>query len=215
MTVPAGVPESISAAVILAGGRGQRLGGLDKPALLVDGRQLLDVALDAARGRPIVVVGPPRALPAGVLGAIEDPPGGGPAAGVAAGFAALPELPDGAIVAVLAADLPGIGASTVDRLSAALGVEVDGSAGVDGSAEAGGSADAAGGAVLLDPGGRRQYLIGVWRYGALRAAISRRASWHDAALRDLLAPISVMEVSGSEREAADIDTPADLGRWQI
>ncbi len=126
MTVPTAGPAPISAAVILAGGRGQRLGGLDKPALLVDGRPLLERALDAARGRPIVVVGPPRALPAGVLGAIEDPPGGGPAAGVAAGFAALPQLPDGAIVAVLAADLPGIGASTVDRLSAALSAEIAG-----------------------------------------------------------------------------------------
>jgi molybdopterin-guanine dinucleotide biosynthesis protein A len=197
MTVPAPGPASVSAAVILAGGRGRRLGSRDKPALLVDGRALLDLALDAVAGRPIVVVGPPRALPAGVLGATEDPLGGGPAAGVAAGFAALPELPDGAIVAVLAADLPGIGASTVDRLSAALSAE--------------GSID---GAVLLDPGGRRQYLIGVWRYGALRTAIGRRASWHDAALRDLLAPISVMQVAGSDREAADIDTPSDLSRWQ-
>jgi molybdenum cofactor guanylyltransferase len=199
MTVPAAGPTSISAAVILAGGRGQRLGGLDKPALQVDGRPLLDLALDAARGGPIVVVGPPRALPAGVLGAIEDPPGGGPAAGVAAGFAALPELPDGAFVAVLAADLPGIAASTVDRLSAALSAEIQGSTD---------------GAVLLDPGGRRQYLIGVWRHGALQAAIGRRASWHDAALRELLAPISVIQVAGSDHEAADIDTPSDLGRWQ-
>jgi molybdopterin-guanine dinucleotide biosynthesis protein A len=111
----------------------------------------------------------------------------------------LPELPDGAFVAVLAADLPGIAASTVDRLSAALSAEIQGSTD---------------GAVLLDPGGRRQYLIGVWRYGALQAAIGRRASWHDAALRELLAPISVIQVAGSDHEAADIDTPSDLGRWQ-
>ncbi len=68
--------------------------------------------------------------------------------------------------------------------------------------------------MLLDPDGRRQYLIGVWRYCALRTAIGRRASWHDAALRDLLAPIGVIQVPGSDREAADIDTPSDLGRWQ-
>ena len=195
-------PTAPRAAVILAGGQGRRLGGRDKPALLVDGRPLLDVALAAVAGAPIVVVGPPRALPAGVLSAAEHPAGGGPAAGVAAGLAALPELPDEAIVAVLAADLPGISASTVGRLSAALG------------AQAPGGADTAGGAVLLDPGGRRQYLIGVWRYGALRASIERRPSWHDAALRDLLAPINVIEVPGSDREAADIDTPTDLDRWQ-
>jgi CTP:molybdopterin cytidylyltransferase MocA len=30
----------------------------------------------------------------------------------------------------------------------------------------------------------------------------------------MLAPIGVIEVPGSDREAADIDTPADLRRWQ-
>ena len=74
------------AAVILAGGQGRRLGGRDKPALLVGGRTLLDRALDAVSGVPVVVVGPPRALPAGVFRVAEDPPGGGPAAAVAAGL---------------------------------------------------------------------------------------------------------------------------------
>jgi molybdopterin-guanine dinucleotide biosynthesis protein A len=114
----------------------------------------------------------------------------------------LPELPDGAPIAVLAADLPGIDAAAVNRLSTAL------------NAPASGDTELRGGAVLLDPNGRRQYLIGVWRRGALRDAIGRRPSWRDAALRDLLAPIGVVEVPGSDREAADIDTPTDLGRWQ-
>jgi len=185
------------AAVILAGGQGRRLGGQDKPALLVGGRPLLDRALEAVADWPIVVVGPPRTLPAGVRTAAEDPPGGGPAAGVAAGFAALPDLPDSAIVAVLAADLPGIDVATISRLSDALSA----SSGADG-------------AVLLDPTGRRQYLIGVWRCGALLAAIARRPEWHDRPLRELLEPISVIEIPGSDREAADIDTPSDLRRWQ-
>ena len=199
--------SSPNAAVILAGGQGRRLGGRDKPALVVDGRALLDRALEAVPGIPVVVVGPPRTLPAGVVSAAEDPPGGGPAAAVAAGFAALPELPADAIVAVLAADLPGIDASTLARLCAAL---LAGSSDPD-SADTY-SADP-GGAVLLDPSGHRQYLIGVWRRGLLAAAITRRAQWHDAPLRDLLAPIRVVEVPGSDREAADIDTPADLRRW--
>jgi molybdopterin-guanine dinucleotide biosynthesis protein A len=195
--------SSPDAAVILAGGQGRRLGGRDKPTLVVGGRALLARALEAVSGIPAVVVGPPRTLPAGVVGAAEDPPGGGPAAGLAAGLAVLPERPADAIVAVLAADLPGIDASTVGRLCAALLAD---------SGDAG--PDEPNGAVLLDPSGHRQYLIGVWRYGALVAAIARRPQWHNAPLRDLLAPIRVTEVPGSDREAADIDTPADLRRWR-
>jgi molybdopterin-guanine dinucleotide biosynthesis protein A len=218
------VLSSPEAAVIVAGGQGRRLGGRDKPALVVHGRALLDRALDAVSGVPVVVVGPRRTLPAGVVGAAEDPPGGGPAAAVAAGFAALPELPADAIVAVLAADLPGIDASTLARLCAALlagsgdpdSADPDSGSGDPDSADTY-SADTysadPGGAVLLDPSGHRQYLIGVWRRGPLAAAITRRPQWHDAPLRDLLAPIRVVEVPGSDREAADIDTPADLRRW--
>jgi molybdopterin-guanine dinucleotide biosynthesis protein A len=197
------------AAVILAGGQGRRLGGRDKPALLVGGRTLLDRALDAVSGVPAVVVGPPRALPAGVFRVAEDPPGGGPAAAVAAGFTALPGLPGAAMVAVLAADLPGIDATTLAKLCAALNDSAD----VSGTDDPADPADPEG-AVLLDPMGRRQYLIGVWRQAALAAAIARRPHWHNLPLREMLAPIGVIEVPGSDREAADIDTPADLCRWQ-
>ncbi|MGH8776871.1 MAG: NTP transferase domain-containing protein, partial [Jiangellaceae bacterium] len=45
-------------AVVLAGGRGSRLGGVDKPALRIGGRTLLDTALVAtAAARSTVVVG--------------------------------------------------------------------------------------------------------------------------------------------------------------
>ncbi|MEU4744233.1 NTP transferase domain-containing protein, partial [Actinosynnema sp. NPDC023658] len=47
------------AAVVLAGGRGSRLGGVDKASLVVDGRTLLDHVLDAvAAARQVIVVGP-------------------------------------------------------------------------------------------------------------------------------------------------------------
>src|SRR5438093_914016 len=95
------------AAVVLAGGAGRRMGGADKAALAVAGRPMLHRVLAAvADASPQVVVGPPRAgLPAGVVRAQEDPPGGGPVAAVAAGLGAL--AAHGAeVVAVLAADLP-------------------------------------------------------------------------------------------------------------
>ncbi|MBD8537305.1 molybdenum cofactor guanylyltransferase, partial [Plantibacter sp. CFBP 13570] len=47
-------------AIILAGGRSSRLGGVAKASLLRDGRTLLQLAIDAARaaGGRVVVVGP-------------------------------------------------------------------------------------------------------------------------------------------------------------
>jgi molybdopterin-guanine dinucleotide biosynthesis protein A len=187
----------ISAAVIIAGGQGSRLGGRDKPALLVGHRSLLGIAIDAAGDCPVVVVGPARDLPAGVLTAREEPAGGGPAAGVAAGVAALPPLPAGALVAVLAADLPGINGATLQRLAGAIGTGL-----------------LPDGAVLVDASGRRQILIGVWQADRLAAAIALRPSWHGAPLHALLGPLEVLEIPGVDRETEDVDTPDDWQRWQ-
>ncbi len=198
--------------MILAGGRGSRLGGLDKPALLVGDRSMLDIAIAAAGDCPVVVVGPSRDLPAGVLATTEVPAGGGPAAGVAAGVAALPQLPTRALIAVLAADLPGINPLTLQRLAGALrtdpattdSVDVD-SAAVDAAAD---------GAVLVDAAGRRQSLIGVWRADRLAAAIALRPHWQGAPLHALLAPLTALEIPGRNRETDDVDTPDDWQRWQ-
>lgn len=199
------------AAVVLAGGRGRRLGGLDKPALQVGDRTLLRIALDAVGDCSVVVVGPARELPRGVLAAREDPPGGGPAAALAAGVRALPAAPPDAVVAVLAADQPGITEAVIDRLCAALVATGARSGDTTSVAREQDSPD---GAVLVDPGGRRQYLTGVWRFGVLKTAVDSREQWHGVALRELLSPIRTIDVAGSERETADVDTPADWQRWQ-
>ncbi|MGI8623834.1 MAG: NTP transferase domain-containing protein, partial [Solirubrobacteraceae bacterium] len=74
-------------AIVLAGGRGRRLGGVDKAALRVGDKTLLTRALDAVAGASRqIVVGPPRSLPDGVVGVSEEPLGGGPVAGLAAGL---------------------------------------------------------------------------------------------------------------------------------
>ncbi|WP_395725817.1 molybdenum cofactor guanylyltransferase [Nakamurella sp.] len=186
-----------AAAIVLAGGGGRRLGGVDKPALRIGDRTLLEVALGAVDGVPTVLVGPARAVPAGVVVVREDPPGGGPAAAVAAGVAGLPgDLPPDAPVAVLAADLPALDVAAISRLCAAL------------------SSRSAGqhGAVLVDGQGRRQWLIGVWRLGPLAAAVRQRTDWHGASLRELLGPLHPTEVRGYEAAADDVDTPDDLRR---
>jgi molybdopterin-guanine dinucleotide biosynthesis protein A len=82
--------EVLFDAVILAGGSGRRLGGVDKGALVVAGLPLLDrVLLASAAARRTVVVGEPRPTVRSVVWAREDPPGGGPLAGLAAGMAEL------------------------------------------------------------------------------------------------------------------------------
>ncbi len=181
-----------AAAIVLAGGRGRRLGGADKPALRLGARTLLDVALAAVAGVPTVVVGPERALPAGVLAAREDPPGGGPAAAIIAGLGALPTLPDAALLVVLAADLPAIDATTVGWLCAGVG-------GRDG-------------AVPVDAEGRRQWLAGVWRCGALVRTAARRADWSGRSVRELLGPLQPVGLTGLEGATVDVDTPEDWSR---
>ncbi|WP_043436145.1 NTP transferase domain-containing protein, partial [Arthrobacter sp. I3] len=74
-------------AIILAGGRSSRLGGVPKSGLIYDGATLLERSLRAAgAARRTVVVGPdPGGLPGGVLTCREEPPFAGPAAAIAAG----------------------------------------------------------------------------------------------------------------------------------
>uniref|UniRef100_UPI00165DB73E molybdenum cofactor guanylyltransferase n=1 Tax=Actinotalea sp. JY-7885 TaxID=2758576 RepID=UPI00165DB73E len=70
-------------AIVLAGGQGRRLGRVSKPDVVVAGRTLLDHALAATAGaRRVVVVGPPELARPGVTVVREDPPSGGPVAGV-------------------------------------------------------------------------------------------------------------------------------------
>lgn len=184
--------------MVLAGGRGSRLGGIDKPGLDVGGRSLIERVLAALGPVPVVVVGPPRPLGRDVTVVRENPPGSGPAAAVAAGIRALDDnLPADTFVALLAADLPAVDRRTLGRLAAVLVTDT----GSDG-------------AILLDPAGRRQTLLGVWRLGPLREACGRQPDWTGAALHQLLRPLNPQQLPAIGDEAADIDTTDDLVRWQ-
>ena len=168
-------------AIILAGGASTRLGA-DKPEQLVGGRRLLDIAVTAvADADAVVVVGPPREVPTGVTVVREDPPGRGPVAALAAGFAALPDGP--ADVVVLAADLPRITAEAVEALAAARG-------------------DAPV-ALAVDDDGRLQYLTAVWDSAALATALTASPS----RMRDLL-PDNVISIHIAD--ITDVDTPEQL-----
>jgi molybdenum cofactor guanylyltransferase len=187
------------AAVVLAGGAARRLGGAAKPALPVAGRPMLArvlVAVDDAA--PRIVVGPSDLpVPPGVLVTREQPPGGGPVAGAAAGLAL---VPSGVVeVALLAADLPLLTSDAVGDLRRALG-----------------DADAA---VYVDAAGRQQMLCGVWRTAALRTALDRLAApstgLAGVPVRRLIAEVRVAELSWTGAGVPpwfDCDTDADLRR---
>lgn len=114
------------AAVILAGGRGERLGGAVKALVMVGGVRLVDrVLARVATCDPLIVAHGPHdraalGLPDGVAG-VADLPGdyAGPLAGFAAAVAALPG--DIELLISAAVDSPFLPVDYVERLMSALG----------------------------------------------------------------------------------------------
>lgn len=171
--------------MVLAGGSGRRLGGVDKPGLVVDGVSLLERVLSAVvDAERTVVVGPERETARLVTWACEDPPGGGPVAALAAGLA----LVDAPAVALLAADLPFLEAANVRVLRDAMG-DRDG-------------------ALLLDADDRDQLLVGVWRTTSLRAALPSIVG--GARLGAMLGGLDAVRVRVEGRPWFDCDTEDDL-----
>lgn len=200
-------------AVVLAGGTARRLGGVSKPDVLVAGRRMLDHVLEglaALRGGGalpagrIVVVAPPEvALPPGELRALEDPPLGGPVAGIAAGLQALAADAGGSapapVTAVLTCDAPGAATALpplLGALEAAPAVP-----GIDGA--------------CAWAGDHTQYLLGVyWTPALLGAVAPGGAPLRDRAVHRTLGALRVLEVAGTERAAVDLDTWEQVRAWE-
>ncbi|GAB7049231.1 molybdenum cofactor guanylyltransferase [Catenuloplanes indicus] len=206
--------------VVLAGGRGSRLGGVVKPGLPVGGRTMLSRVLDATAAlSPRVVVGPDTlTLPAGVLRTVESPPGGGPVAGAAAGLSVLVRADPGTrLVALLAGDLPMLTPAALGTLAAPLTPPT-----AHRTVESRPPAGAAGyvdGVCFVDAGGRRQLLCGVWRVPALVAALDglagERGGLDGASMRALFARLRVREETWGGSGVPpwfDCDTEEDLRR---
>jgi molybdopterin-guanine dinucleotide biosynthesis protein A len=182
-----GEPPSFEA-VILAGGRARRLGGIDKALVEVAGVSLLERSLEAAASaRRIVVAGPPRSASRAVVWTREEPVGGGPVAAIAA---AMPYLSSGTVV-VLAVDHPFISPEVVNRLVTVVGA-------VDG-------------ALLVDDDGRDQPLIGAYRRAVLTEALGRIPNAAGASVRALLSGMDLHRINDA-RAAIDVDTFPDLER---
>lgn len=172
--------------IILAGGEGSRMGGVDKSAVLLDGRPLLRHLLDSLGREHAVVVVSPREI-AGVPSVSEQPPLGGPVAGIAAGAHALPR--EAEFTAVLAVDAPR-SAQFLPVLTAAIG-----------------EADVA---VTVAADGWLQPLCALWRTESLHLALEALDGVRDRPAKALLRLAeTVVEVPGDGRET-DYDTLAEL-----
>lgn len=181
-------------------------------------------AAAAARVGRVVVVAPAEvALPAGVLRALEDPPLGGPVAGIAAGLARLaessgssgsPELPGSPGSTAPAARVAHTAAPA--ELTAVVTCDAPESGrGLPALVAAAGSAQNADGACALD-GDHVQYLLGVYRTAALTQCVAPGgAALRDISVRRALGGLSVVHVDlGELRSAArDLDTWEDVRAW--
>lgn len=181
--------------VILCGGRGSRLGGTDKAALTHRGRTFLEIAAGALADCPVrVAVGDERADPGGLIWTTEVPAFGGPAAGLLAGLqagldAATSAAPDW--VVALAVDMPLVTSGTVRRLWEGRGED---------------------GALLVDEGGRRQYLCAIYRISSLLRNAPAEVS--GMPVRRLVSGLDLVEIAATGVESQDVDAPADIGRLE-
>lgn len=191
----ASVAPSIGIAIVLAGGSSLRMAGEDKLAMALADRPLLDHALSAIADVPVtVVVGPRRPTLLPVRWTREEPPGGGPVAGIAAGLAATTaEDQSGGLVAVIAGDMPFAGRE-LHTLAAAL---------VAGGADV---------AFAVGNDDRDQPLLAVWHVEALAAALEPLDSVAGRSVRSLLADVVVSRVPVANAATLDCDEPGDLER---
>ena len=192
------------AAIVVGGGGGERLGGVSKPDLTLGGVRVIDrvcgVLLQVCGAGCVAVVPPTVRVPEGVMRTLEDPPSGGPLAGIDAGLRAL-GIDDDVLVVVVSVDAPGLAGSVPALLGSPLGSDSEGRIAVGG-----------------DPEPFDQYLMGVYRAGALRRildeAVAALGSVRGVGVRRVLRALALERVSVDADVCRDIDTPEDVAWWQ-
>lgn len=172
--------------------------GRDKATLEVAGQTLLARTLQQVPPDvPVVVAGPPQTLDRpGVTFVQEEPPGGGPVAGLDAALTAVTTT----IVVVLATDLPFAG-----RLPAELARSLR---------ESAPDTDAV---LAAGPDGRLQQLCAAYRTDALRDAVAENGPAAGAAMHGVLehlrtSSVSTIALDDGVDATWDIDTPEDALR---
>lgn len=180
-------------AVVLSGGSAVRLDGADKAGLEIAGKTLLEHVLDSVEDVPdVVVVGEEVPTSRPVSFRREEPAGGGPVAALAAGMTGFMRTPPW--VLLLAVDMPLVSANTISRLIRGTGDAV--------------TPEPVDGALLVDAGGRRQYLCGLYDTAALLRAMPTDP--RGAPMHRLLSRLALVEVPAIGSEAHDVDTWDDV-----
>ncbi|MGO4255094.1 molybdenum cofactor guanylyltransferase [Marmoricola sp. RAF53] len=177
-------------AVILTGGGAVRLDGADKASVELGGLTLLEHALGAVvDAAEVVVVGPDVPTSRPVTFTREDPPGGGPAAGLLAGLRCFARRPDW--VLALAVDMPLVTSWTVRRLAEAARYD---------------------GAALIDDSRRLQYLCALYSTDSLQRVRPSYEEEHGLSMKALVHTLRLEHVPAVGPETRDVDTWEDLLR---
>lgn len=188
-------------AIVLAGGRSSRF-GRDKLAAELDGRPLLEHAIEAAHAVASVVVvvlapGDVRDLPPDIVVAYDRDAFAGPLAGLAAGLASMPV--DVECVLIVGGDMPSLSVPVLRLLVEAIG-------------DAGDAAVA----VVLDEGGPMPMAV---RASVATPAVDELLAAGERRLRGLPERLNAEVIGGLVWRALDpaaatlrdVDRPSDLG----
>lgn len=215
-------PEPVDAipfdAIVLAGGAARRLGGVSKADVELGGRRLVDGVLVAVSdAREIVVVGDVE-VPEGVHRTVEDPPLGGPVAGVAAGLDVLAATaPTAGWTVLLACDLadplPALGRLIAAWAHAQRTDVLRGSSPELLAPQQPVDTDEHDGWCLADSSGHPQWLFGIHRTESLHRALARLDSPRDQSMKSLFADSTLVTLGVDDDDVADIDTWTDHARW--
>lgn len=186
-------------AVILAGGRARRLGGVSKAHLVQGGRTLLQLALAAAGdANRVVVVGDGGVDPSpSYVRVREFPEFSGPVAAVAAG---LGQLAPGhrELTLVLACDIPGAAAAVAALRERADSLHLC----------------LADGIIAVDSEDRNQYLLALYVTTSLARRLSS-LSPQNSAMKDLVHGLELHRVRVPVGSADDVDTWHDAERLGV
>jgi molybdopterin-guanine dinucleotide biosynthesis protein A len=168
-------------ALILAGGRATRLGGVDKRALVVDGLTIFDRQCNVLLPRVSeIIVSTPTAIP-GWRTVTDAVAGAGPLAGICAGLAGArtPWL------LVIAGDMPYISDALIDRLLGAATSDFD--------------------AVGIRIGGLPEPLVCMLRVAAVRPHVERRLAERKLKASEILTDDGLRVAWLDERELRAVD----------
>lgn len=183
-------------AIVMAGGHGSRLGGVDKAAILLQGVPLVDRCIDAVRSfgaERVIVAGPRNAGTRADACVRESPLFSGPLAALDVGI----QEARAPWVMVLACDL--VSPSQVaDQLNDALSIAPPDVEGI----------------LLEDEAGYPQWLASAFRTKALLNAVEQyrieSGTLENASLRAVFQRLRLQRITARPGSTEDIDTPEQL-----